>query len=65
MEPEREGSGSDCVGPGRLGGISSPFRVHGKEGLLPVPMNVGWCIKIRNTNVQNAIRLMFNVSRYS
>ena len=27
---------SDGVGPDRLGGLSSSFHVHGKEGLLPV-----------------------------
>ena len=30
-----KGERSDCVGPGRLGGISSCFRAHGEEGLSP------------------------------
>ena len=60
MEPQREGS--DGVGPIRLGCISSPFRAHGKEGLdgcFQFPMIVGWCLKIRDTHVQNAISLVF------
>ena len=34
MKPRRERS--DDVDPGKLEGISSSFRAHGNEGLLPV-----------------------------
>ena len=34
MKPQSESS--DGVGPGRLGCISSSFRAHGNEGLIPV-----------------------------
>ena len=57
MKPQRERS--DGVGPSRLGGISSSFLPHVKEDSFRFPMYVGWCIKIRDTHVQNAIRLMF------
>ena len=53
MKPRREST--DGVDPGMLEGISS-FRAHGKEGPASLfPMNIGWCIKFRDTHVQNAI----------
>ena len=43
MQPKKE-EGSDGVGPGRLGEISSSFDAHGKETLLfRFPIHVGWC----------------------
>ena len=57
MNPQREIS--DGVGPDRLGGISFSFRALGKKDCFLFPINVGWCIKIRDTYVNNAISLMF------
>ena len=58
MKPQRERR--DGFGLGRLGGISSSIRAHGKVGLLPVSDdNAGWCIKIRDKHFNNAISLMF------
>ena len=54
MKPQR--GRSDGVGPGRLGGISSSFRVRGKEGLLPVSDE---CWMVHDTHAQKAITLMF------
>ena len=56
MKPQMERS--DGVGPDRLGGISSLFPANEKEGLIPVS-DVGWCIKMRDIYVQNAISLVF------
>ena len=33
--------------------------IMGKKDCVPFPMNVGWCIKIRNEHVQNTISLVF------
>ena len=58
MKSQREKS--DGVGPGRIGGtVFLLLFAFGKEGLLPVSDNVGWCIKIRDTHVQYAISLVF------
>ena len=35
------------------------FALMGTNECLRFPMNVGWCIKIRNTHFENAISLMF------
>ena len=33
------------------------FALVGKKDCFRFPMNVGWCVKIRDTHVQNAISL--------
>ena len=35
------------------------FALVGKKDCFRFPMNVGWCIKICDTHVQNAINVMF------
>ena len=61
MIPRKERS--DGVGPGRLGGISSFFHAHAKEGLLPVS-DVCWMVH-RDSLYASPECNQFGVSRNS